>query len=77
MIHNVSMVGAGISFVSGASIITGLNLLNLYYQVITKDKTIKPEDIITMSSIAFLGGGMTSFGIYFLVPNFVRSVWTM
>jgi hypothetical protein len=73
--YNVSFAGSGISFMAGASMCIGANLLTLYYNIVVKDKKPEPSYIRNISLIAFLGGGMTSFGLYFFVPNTVRSLW--
>ncbi len=73
--YNVSLAGSGVSFMAGACVCAGMNLLNLYYNMVVKNLNQDKDYITKMSSIAFLGGGMTSFGLYFLVPNNVRNLW--
>jgi hypothetical protein len=73
--YNVSIAGSGISFMAGACVCAGGNLLQLYYQIVIKNKIPDKDYITKISSIAFLGGGMTSFGLYFLVPNTIRTLW--
>lgn len=74
-VYNISLAGSGISFMAGACLGTGINLLRLYYNIMLKDKLPEKDYISKVSSISFFGGGLTSFGIYFLVPNAVRSLW--
>lgn len=73
--YNVSFAGSGISFMAGACVCAGANLLQLYYNIVIKNKMPEKDYITKVSSIAFLGGGMTSFGLYFLVPNNIRNMW--
>jgi hypothetical protein len=73
--YNVSIAGSGISFMAGACLCTGANLLRLYYDIVLKGKIPDRDYITKVSSLTFLGGGMTSFGLYFLVPNAIRTLW--
>jgi hypothetical protein len=73
--YNVTLAGSGISFASGACLALGLNLLGLYYNFVIKNKEPTLEHIKKLSAITFVGGGMTSFGLFFLVPNSVRNLW--
>lgn len=73
--YNVTLPGSGISFMAGSCLALGLNLLNLYYTIAIKNKEPSKDHIHKVSAIIFVGGGMTSFGLYFLVPNRVRNMW--
>lgn len=73
--YNVSVVGSCISFFAGAFLFSGMNFLQLYNDIVFKNKIPEKNFIVKVSSIAFLGGGMTSFGLYFLSPNKVRNQW--
>jgi hypothetical protein len=73
--YNVSLLGCGISFMAGSCLALGLNLLQIYYIIAIKDKMPETDFIKKVSAITFVGGGMTSFGLFFLVPNSVRTLW--
>jgi len=74
-LYNVSIMGSCIAFMSGASLCTGLNLLCLYYNIVVKDKRPEREYIVSLNTFAFVGGGLTSFGLYLIVPNKIRTLW--
>jgi hypothetical protein len=73
--YNVSAAGSSISFLAGACLCAGANLLQLCYNVTIKNEAPDRYYISDVSSIAFLGGGMLSFGLYILAPNNVRELW--
>jgi hypothetical protein len=84
--YNISADGISISFLAGGCICAGLSLLHLHYNATIKNKDHDPDYtvdyllihhryITKMTSLAFLGGATTSVGLYFLVPNKIRSLW--
>jgi hypothetical protein len=75
MNYNVSMKGSGVSLIAGSCIGIGVNLIMLYHKMFIMGQIVDNEYIKKASSISFVGGGMTSFGLYFLVPNAIRNLW--
>ena len=74
--YNVSFIGSMISFAAGACLLGGLNLLYINYDLAIRNKIPSSEQIFKLLGLSTLGGGLTSFGIYYLVPNSIRSVWS-
>lgn len=74
--YNVSGSGAAIAFMAGSCLSIGLNLLNIHNEITTRNKVFTKDHILMVSAISFLGGGLSTLGIYTLVPNQIRGWWS-
>jgi len=73
--YNVSFIGSSIAFTAGSCLAGGLNLLCMYYNIVAKNKNLTKDSVVQLSALSIIGGGLTSFGIYYLVPNSIRNLW--
>jgi hypothetical protein len=75
MEYNVSISGSVLAFSAGACLGLGNTLLSVYKTTQQKG-TMSGELVKQLSVLSFLGGGLTVFGVYTLVPNKIRLWWT-
>jgi hypothetical protein len=76
MNYNINVEGATISALAGGTFFSGLVILKACYAHVMYETKINLEELKQVSYLSFIGGSLTVFGIYSIVPDKIRLLWS-